>query len=233
MRLVGGGAEGLEGQVQVRLSADGEWGAVCGPSLPEDAAAAAAAVCRSLGLEGGAARTGALYVPCPEAPDASPASNSAAPALVGSVRCGANATSLNECSFGAPRPPDYTCTCTYSFAMACAGAETISEVRLSGGATPREGLLEVRLPDGSWSQVEGVGAGGGFPALVACRQLGYGGGEAEVWYGAFGARHPTLPVKVTSLECDGSEATLNECSFAYSPEGVSPMAYAMACPAAA
>lgn len=49
-------------------------------------------------------------------------------------------------------------------------------MRLSGGLSPNEGLLEVLGPDGQWLH---VGNGDHATAHVACRQLGLGGGAVR------------------------------------------------------
>ena len=106
-----------------------------------------------------------------------------------------------------------------------AGAKTVTGVRLVGGRTPKEGRLELQLLGGEWSAVQGVGALSPGVAKVACRQLGYSGGDIRS--GQFdGVDFP--PTAIDNLECEGSEGTLNACSWAYYPTA-SPAAFGVAC----
>lgn len=84
VHLAGGRTE-REGSIEVQLAPGGRWSSLSG----EDAGAAARLACVELGFGGGVARVGPLFTE----------SGGAAPAAIASLRCGANATTLNECSF--------------------------------------------------------------------------------------------------------------------------------------
>ena len=88
--------------------------------------------------------------------------------------------------------------------------------RLVGGATDREGWLEVQLvPGGPWGAAC-ILAWEAMPytqgaARVVCRQLGHGGGE--VHWGMEDAASSAGPPLIDALACEGDEASLQGCSF--------------------
>ncbi|MDE0190846.1 MAG: leucine-rich repeat domain-containing protein [Gammaproteobacteria bacterium] len=86
------------------------------------------------------------------------------------------------------------------------GAE--GDVRLVGGATLQEGMVEVHH-DGAWGTV----CDDRFTwddAAVVCRQLGYTGGEAHR-RAAFG--EGTKTIWMDDVQCAGGETRLADCSF--------------------
>jgi len=98
-----------------------------------------------------------------------------------------------------------------------AGAKSLSQVRLVGGPASREGRLEALLYDGSWAVVdagwETYFANANQVPAVACRQLGFGGGQ---WRGSselYG--RGKLPVRVKALQCTGTEASRSQCELGH------------------
>ena len=107
--------------------------------------------------------------------------------------------------------------------LSSGAVDEIEELRLAGGPTKYEGRVEVRI-NGSWSVV-GSDFNPGNAAQVVCRQLGYAGGAARggSLYG-MGAGAPDaaagamVPVQmIVELSCNGSEASLNDCSWWTNP----------------
>lgn len=86
-------------------------------------------------------------------------------------------------------------------------------LRLTGGATPNEGKIEIYLnvgPTPGWGLVCGDNWGW-KDAVVACRQLGY---SAVAWTGdsqRFG-RIDGRPTQISNLDCKGDEASLIQCA---------------------
>ncbi|XP_078658074.1 scavenger receptor cysteine-rich domain-containing group B protein-like isoform X2 [Branchiostoma floridae x Branchiostoma belcheri] len=84
-------------------------------------------------------------------------------------------------------------------------------VRLSGGAVPHQGRLEVLL-DGVWTTV--CGRSWGDPeAQVACRQLGFPGAVDWRWSEEYFPQAPEgVPTPQYVLACNGSERSLLSCN---------------------
>ncbi|XP_019645821.1 PREDICTED: CD5 antigen-like [Branchiostoma belcheri] len=84
-------------------------------------------------------------------------------------------------------------------------------VRLSGGAVPHQGRLEVLL-DGVWTTV--CGRSWGDPeAQVACRQLGFPGAVDWRWSEEYFPQAPEgVPTPRYVLACNGSERSLLSCN---------------------
>ncbi|KAI8508928.1 Neurotrypsin [Branchiostoma belcheri] len=84
-------------------------------------------------------------------------------------------------------------------------------VRLSGGAVPHQGRLEVLL-DGVWTTV--CGRSWGDPeAQVACRQLGFPGAVDWRWSSEYFPQAPEgVPTPRYVLACNGSERGLLSCN---------------------
>lgn len=121
-----------------------------------------------------------------------------------------------------------------------AGAQTVQDVRLSGGASSEEGLLEIRLAGhgGRWgsvcaSQLAAAAAastadssGAAFTAYlalaeaqnaaaeVACRTLNLTGGVARVGAGFYSTDASKVPAAlIDGLACSGGEEGVSACGF--------------------
>ncbi|KAL4436852.1 hypothetical protein ABPG75_003991 [Micractinium tetrahymenae] len=222
-----GGASPAEGLLEVRLAgSDGGWGGVCASQQAAVAAssdgtavdaylaaaeaqnAAAEVACRALNLTGGVARVGAGFY--------SAAASGLPAVLVGGLACSGSEAGLSLCGFSGGS----ACQEGQCLGAACAGAQTITALRLVGGPTPREGRLEVRVA-GQWGTVSALGTTPFEAAAVACRQLGWSteGVQAQgVSFYGDGA----LPLLLWGIICDGSEASLSECHLTYAPAGAGP-----------
>ncbi|PSC74799.1 neurotrypsin-like isoform A [Micractinium conductrix] len=200
-----GGPSPAEGRLEVRLL-DGRWGSVCGGQGAAaaggggSAAALVAAhrrlaqvVCRGLGYGGGAPRVGAFY-------------GDSLPPAIDDVACVSSEGELQRCSFRGGA--GVVCSEGYRLGVACAGAETITDLRLVAGPSPREGRLEVQLLNGTWGTVSGQASTPDQVAAVVCRPFGVEDGEARTgsFYG-----DGSLPLLLWGLACQGGEEHLNEC----------------------
>ncbi|CAH1243348.1 PRSS12 [Branchiostoma lanceolatum] len=116
--------------------------------------------------------------------------------------CWADSTSLSEC-----RETRVRC----GLGDDVASVFCKDRVRLSGGAVPHQGRLEV-LRDGVWTTV--CGRSWGDPeAQVACRQLGFPGAVDWRWSVEYFPRAPEgVPTPQYVLACNGSERSLLNCN---------------------
>lgn len=89
----------------------------------------------------------------------------------------------------------------------------MTEARLVGGASPRQGLLELQLDGGGpfqpFCQTRDTEFPDAVPA-VACAQLGFGGGVAYAVRPG-GGSYSARPYWGGVLECDGTESELSQC----------------------
>jgi len=107
--------------------------------------------------------------------------------------------------------------CSYPASVECSGCDSLAkaDVRLTGGWTPCEGDIQVKL-FGQWGYI----CGDSFDmedANVACRQAGYLG-AATVPYDPIFSEDPTSSglgneYMMNGLKCGGNETGLVECPF--------------------
>ena len=83
-------------------------------------------------------------------------------------------------------------------------------IRLTGGATVGEGLVEVyynnqwgTICNSGWSVKE---------ATVVCHQLGYDGEAEAVPYSTFGVGSSSTPIWLSNVVCGGYEDYISDCS---------------------
>lgn len=117
------------------------------------------------------------------------------------------------------RPP---CPC-----MNGAGARSVPAVRLVGGPSPAEGLVQVQIANGTWGAIPVLRVEllddyydplkeHAYPASAACRQLGYATGYARM--GAFylppsGSTAAAPRPVVQDVVCGAGVRSLNACSL--------------------
>ncbi|XP_059586265.1 lysyl oxidase homolog 4 isoform X2 [Alligator mississippiensis] len=192
------GAQVGEGRVEVLLH--GQWGTVCGQSWDLQAASV---VCRQLGY--GTAR---------EALASAQMGQSLGPMHLAEVRCSGYERVLGECSF--QEAAQSGCGHEADAAVRChvphMGYE--SQVRLAGGRSPEEGVVEVLVPVAGalkWGSV--CGAHWGLnEAMVVCRQLGVGfasQAHQETWY--WPGSRDAGEVVLSGVRCAGTELSLQQC----------------------
>uniref|UniRef100_G1KBS9 Lysyl oxidase homolog 4 n=1 Tax=Anolis carolinensis TaxID=28377 RepID=G1KBS9_ANOCA len=196
-----GGAHVGEGRVEVVMN--GQWGTVCddGWDLP-----AASVVCRQLGY-GHSSR--ASYM------NRSVGSRvSLGPIHLTRVRCRGYERSLAECSSQEARQTG--CRHEADAAVRCHVPQTgvHKQVRLAGGRSSEEGVVEVLMSRGGtlrWGAVCGE-HWGLEEAMVVCRQLGLGFAshalqESWYWQGNPGATE----VLLSGTRCKGTEHAIQQC----------------------
>ncbi|XP_078379682.1 scavenger receptor cysteine-rich domain-containing protein DMBT1-like isoform X2 [Oculina patagonica] len=184
VRLVNAGNFSSFGRVEVLYG--GIWGPICDSSWDlRDAEV----VCRQLGFDGAvvAAHNAAF-------------GQGTGPIWLGNMRCVGNEKSISECSHRR-----WYGHCGHS---EDAGVHCKPRVRLVGGATAREGLLQVYhnntwgwVCDDQWDKQN---------ADVVCREIGYTGGSA-VQSGAVN-RHGNETIWMNNVQCSGYESSLFSCS---------------------
>ncbi|XP_060624185.2 lysyl oxidase homolog 4 [Anolis sagrei] len=193
-----GGAHVGEGRVEVLMN--GQWGTVCddGWDLP-----AASVVCRQLGY--GTAREALLGAQLGQG---------LGPIHLTRVRCRGYERSLAECSSQEARQTG--CRHEADAAVRCNVPQTgvHKQVRLAGGRSPEEGVVEVLMSRGGtlrWGAVCGE-HWGLKEAMVVCRQLGLGFAshalqESWYWQGNPGATEVVL----SGTRCKGTEHAIQQC----------------------
>ncbi|KFV74618.1 Lysyl oxidase 4, partial [Dryobates pubescens] len=188
------------GEGRVEVLRHGQWGTVCDKQWD---LAAASVVCRQLG-----------YGTAKQALVGAQMGQGLGPIHLSEVRCTGHERSLGECRF---RDAEQSrCQHEADVAVRChmPHMDFQSQVRLAGGRSPEEGVVEVLVPVQGrlqWGSV--CGAQWGLnEAMVVCRQLGLGFAShalQETWYWA-GSPDATQVV-MSGVRCAGTELALQQC----------------------
>uniref|UniRef100_A0A8B9PBS4 protein-lysine 6-oxidase n=1 Tax=Apteryx owenii TaxID=8824 RepID=A0A8B9PBS4_APTOW len=195
---VSGAAGPSEGRVEVLR--DGQWGTVCDKRWD---LLAASVVCRQLG-----------YGTAKQALAGARMGQGLGPIHMSEVRCTGHERSLGECRF--QDAEQSACRHEADAAVRCHVPHTDfqSQVRLAGGRSPEEGVVEVLVPVRGtlkWGAV--CGAQWGLnEAMVVCRQLGLGFAShalQETWYWA--GSPEASEVVMSGVRCTGTELALQQC----------------------
>ncbi|TFK01285.1 Lysyl oxidase-like protein 4 [Platysternon megacephalum] len=192
------GAQVGEGRVEVLQH--GQWGTVCHEKWD---LLAASVVCRQLGY--GSAR---------QALAGAQLGQGLGPIHMTKVQCTGYERSLQECSFqeaaqsGCQHEADAAVRCNVPH------MDYQSQVRLAGGRSPEEGVVEVLVPVGGalkWGAVCGE-QWGLNEAMVVCRQLGLGFAShalQETWY--WQGSPEAGEVVMSGVRCTGTELSIQQC----------------------
>ncbi|NWI08856.1 LOXL4 oxidase, partial [Crypturellus soui] len=192
------GAHAGEGRVEVLRH--GQWGTVCDKQWD---LLAASVVCRQLG-----------YGTAKQALVGARMGQGLGPIHMSEVRCSGHERSLGECRF---RDAEQSgCRHEHDAAVRCHVPHTDfqSQVRLAGGRSPEEGIVEVLVPvrgTHKWGAVCGTHWGLN-EAMVVCRQLGLGFAShalQETWYWA--GSPDASEVVMSGVRCAGTELALQQC----------------------
>ncbi|XP_077679489.1 lysyl oxidase homolog 4 [Eretmochelys imbricata] len=192
------GAQVGEGRVEVLHR--GHWGTVCDEKWN---LLAASVVCRQLGY--GTAR---------QALAGAQLGQGLGPIHMTEVQCTGSEHSLHECRF--QEAAQSGCRHEADAAVRCnvPRMDYQSQVRLVGGRSPEEGVVEVLVPVGGalkWGSVCGE-RWGLNEAMVVCRQLGLGFAShalQETWY--WQGSPEAGEVVVSGVRCTGSELSIQQC----------------------
>nr|XP_013810451.1 PREDICTED: lysyl oxidase homolog 4 [Apteryx mantelli mantelli] len=180
---------------------DGQWGTVCDKRWD---LLAASVVCRQLG-----------YGTAKQALAGARMGQGLGPIHMSEVRCTGHERSLGECRFQDDAEQS-GCRHEADAAVRCHVPHTDfqSQVRLAGGRSPEEGVVEVLVPVRGtlkWGAV--CGAQWGLnEAMVVCRQLGLGFAShalQETWY--WGGSPEASEVVMSGVRCTGTELALQQC----------------------
>ena len=185
IRLVGG-LVNEEGRVEVRLLS-GVWHAVCDDNWDMNAAHF---VCRQLGYEKAKEYFSASF------PDDLQIEQS----TLENIQCTGDESDFFDCSFRVREER----RCGRQAGVTC-----VSDIRLVGGMTENEGIVEVPH-EGVWGRLCGRGWGLN-DAHVACRQLGYY--RAASYNTTELSEHNSDAVLMDKLACNGTEANLADCGW--------------------
>uniref|UniRef100_A0A663MBM6 protein-lysine 6-oxidase n=1 Tax=Athene cunicularia TaxID=194338 RepID=A0A663MBM6_ATHCN len=187
------------GEGRVEVLHHGQWGTVCDKQWD---LAAASVVCRQLG-----------YGTAKQALVGAQMGQGLGPIHMSAVRCTGHERSLGECQFqdaersGCRHEADAAVRCHISLPLC-------PQVRLAGGRSPEEGVVEVLVPVQGQLQWGAVcGAQWGLnEAMVVCRQLGLGFAShalQETWYWA--GNPDAARVVMSGVRCAGTELALQQC----------------------
>ncbi|KAL8562352.1 hypothetical protein ACOMHN_066066 [Nucella lapillus] len=194
IRLVGGRSP-REGRIEILHGA--QWGTICDDHWDDKAAMVA---CRQLNY------TGSVGVPLTNACFTNGTGNPNLPILLDNVDCQGNEPAVSACVH---KPWGHNnCHHREDAGVMClsAGSSPNVQMRLAGGRSRYEGRVEVQV-FGRWGTV----CDDSFTtaaATVACRMLGYRGGEksSHQYPGGRG------PIWMDDVLCSGQEASLVNCS---------------------
>ncbi|NWI70767.1 LOXL4 oxidase, partial [Todus mexicanus] len=188
------------GEGRVEVLRHGQWGTVCDKQWD---LVAASVVCRQLG-----------YGTAKQALVGARMGQGLGPIHMSEVRCTGHERSLGECRFqdaeksGCRHEADAAVRCHMPH------MDFQSQVRLAGGRSPEEGVVEVLVPvqgQPQWGAV--CGAQWGLnEAMVVCRQLGLGFAShalQETWYWA--GSPDAARVVMSGVRCAGTELALQQC----------------------
>ncbi|XP_010189831.1 PREDICTED: lysyl oxidase homolog 4 [Mesitornis unicolor] len=188
------------GEGRVEVLRHGQWGTVCDKQWD---LAAASVVCRQLG-----------YGTAKQALVGAQMGQGLGPIHMSNIRCTGHERSLDECRF--QNAEQSGCRHEADAAVRChmPQMDFQSQVRLAGGRSPEEGVVEVLVPVQGRLQWGAVcGAQWGLnEAMVICRQLGLGFAShalQETWYWA-GSPDATQVV-MSGVRCAGTELALQQC----------------------
>ncbi|NXN19014.1 LOXL4 oxidase, partial [Indicator maculatus] len=188
------------GEGRVEVLRHGQWGTVCDKQWD---LAAASVVCRQLG-----------YGTAKQALVGAQMGQGLGPIHLSEVQCTGHERSLGECRF--QDAEQSRCQHEADAAVRChmPRMDFQSQVRLAGGRSPEEGVVEVLVPVQGQLQWGAVcGAQWGLnEAMVVCRQLGLGFAShalQETWYWA-GSPDATQVV-MSGVRCAGTELALQQC----------------------
>jgi len=84
------------------------------------------------------------------------------------------------------------------------------QLRLTGGATPLEGLVEIYY-NNQWGTICNSGWGE-EEATVVCHQLGYHGDTKVIFNSVFGVGSASTPIWLSNVVCGGHEDYLADCT---------------------
>ncbi|NWR81385.1 LOXL4 oxidase, partial [Centropus unirufus] len=188
------------GEGRVEVLRHGHWGTVCDKQWD---LAAASVVCRQLGF--GTAKQALMGAQMGQG---------LGPIHLSEVRCMGHERSLGECRFQDAKQSG--CRHEDDAAVRChmPHMDFQSQVRLAGGRSPEEGVVEVLVPVQGQLQWGAVcGAQWGLnEAMVVCRQLGLGFAShalQETWYWA--GSPDAARVLMSGVRCAGTELALQQC----------------------
>ncbi|XP_033917928.1 lysyl oxidase homolog 4 [Melopsittacus undulatus] len=188
------------GEGRVEVLRHGQWGTVCDKQWD---LAAASVVCRQLGY--GTAKQALLGAQMGQG---------LGPIHMSEVQCTGHERSLGECRFQDAEQSG--CRHEADAAVRChiPNMDFRSQVRLAGGRSPDEGVVEVLVPVQGQLQWGAVcGAQWGLnEAMVVCRQLGLGFAShalQETWYWA--GSPDAARVVMSGVRCAGTELALQQC----------------------
>nr|XP_020667681.1 lysyl oxidase homolog 4 [Pogona vitticeps] len=213
------GAHLGEGRVEVLMG--GQWGTVCDEGWD---LTAASVVCRQLG-----------YGTAQEALSGAQLGQGLGPIHLTRVRCRGYERSLAECS--SQEAKQTGCRHEMDAAVRCNVPQTDAhkQVRLAGGRSPEEGVVEVLMPRGNalrWGAVCGE-HWGLTEAMVVCRQLGLGFAShalQETWY--WQGSSDATEVVLSGVRCKGTERSIQQCQHhgpAHCPRGGGRFAAGVTC----
>ncbi|XP_038078847.1 deleted in malignant brain tumors 1 protein-like [Patiria miniata] len=183
---------------------DGQWWRICGHEWDQNDASV---VCRQLGYHSSKNISPLSVESSTRSGDGG---EEDAPALLDRMRCHGNESSLAFCQHEVLGPK--VCQ-TSTAAVDCNGnmpprsSEPANSIRLSGGAYPMEGRVEIYI-DGAWATVCGD-RWDMLDAEVVCRQLGYSHATSALVGAHFGPG--SGPIVLDEVECVGDEEELTDC----------------------
>ncbi|XP_022100823.1 uncharacterized protein LOC110984704 isoform X3 [Acanthaster planci] len=134
---------------------------------------------------------------------------------VSASKCRGQEASLADCPDDSLEKTAGSYYCRDTVGVVCDTGSRETDIRLSNGTSPDEGILEV-FYNNEWGTINNVGWDI-FDAQVACRQLGYKGVKsisrsiAEPDYNYV----RTMSVMLSGVACDGTEASLFDCLNLY------------------